>query len=155
MHIVISGYYGFDNVGDETILYSIIQSLREYEPNIRITALSNHPEATKATYGIEAINRWKFKDVSRTIKSSDGLISGGGSLLQDETGLRSIPYYAGIIKLAQWHGKPTFVYAQGIGPINRSLNKWITKRVFNKVNHITVRDKDSQKLLDRIGVTQP
>lgn len=28
MHVVLSGYYGFDNVGDDAILLSIIQSLK-------------------------------------------------------------------------------------------------------------------------------
>ncbi|ANU10091.1 CsaB protein [Planococcus antarcticus DSM 14505] len=155
MKVVLSGYYGFDNVGDEAILYAVIQSLKEYHPRIEIIVLSHKPEETAKTYQVSAINRWSLKEVYEAIKSSDGLISGGGSLLQDETGRKSIPYYAGVMKIAQQLKKPVFVYAQGMGPINSKLNQLIVKHVLNSVELLTVRDQQSQKLLEKIGVTSP
>lgn len=152
MHIVLSGYYGFDNVGDEAILFSIIRALRHLDNNIDITVLSNNPQETRKTYGVQAVNRWNFREVRAAIKHADGLISGGGSLLQDQTGLKSIPYYAGIMQLAVWLKKPVFVYAQGMGPIQRVISKWIVRHVLNKVNQITVRDEGSKRLLEEIGV---
>lgn len=153
MRIVLSGYYGFDNVGDEAILYAIIHSLKEYYPRIEIIVLSNKPEKTAETYRVKAVNRWSLKEVRAAIKSSDGLISGGGSLLQDETGRKSIPYYAGVMKIAQQLKKPVFVYAQGMGPISSRLNQMIVKHVLNSVKLLTVRDEQSQQLLEKIGVT--
>lgn len=155
MHVVLSGYYGFDNVGDEAILFSIIEALREVKPNITITVLSNNPQSTEQTYNVRAINRWKLTEVIGAIRESDGLISGGGSLLQDQTGIRSIPYYAGIMKIAQMLGKPVFMYAQGIGPVRQFIGKMVTKMVVNKVNHVTVRDTDSKQLLENIGIKRP
>jgi len=149
--IVMSGYYGFDNVGDEAILFSIIQALREADPTIGITVLSNQPEKTASTYGVEAVNRWDLKQINNVLKQCDGLISGGGSLLQDATGLKSIPYYAGIMKIAQWFKKPVFVYAQGMGPINKGLSRKIVKHVLKKTR-ITVRDQASKSLLQEIGL---
>ena len=151
MNIVISGYYGFDNVGDEAILYSIIQALKKNDPEIEVTVLSNNPEYTKKTYGVQAVNRWKLGEVYSAIKASNGLISGGGSLLQDETGFKSIPYYTGIIKMAQMLKKPVFVYAQGMGPIHKSYNQMIVKNVLKKTK-VTVRDEASKKLLEKIGL---
>ncbi len=49
MNIVLSGYYGFHNVGDEAILYAIIQALRAHDPHVQVTVLSNDPEFTKQT----------------------------------------------------------------------------------------------------------
>lgn len=155
MHIVLSGYYGFDNVGDEAILFSIINALRQSEPNIQITVLSNNPDSTAKTYGVAAINRWKLKEISQLLKQADGLISGGGSLMQDQTGMKSIPYYSGIIRIAQFHKKPVFVYAQGMGPINKKISQLIVKGTFNKVAQITVRDEASRQLLMDIGVKKP
>ncbi|MGC7929774.1 polysaccharide pyruvyl transferase CsaB [Lysinibacillus sp. VIII_CA] len=152
MHIVLSGYYGFDNVGDDAILLSIIQALKKWESDIEITVLSNNPTATEQTYGVKAINRWKMKEIHQLLKTADGLISGGGSLMQDQTGMKTIPYYAGVIQIAKWLKKPVFVYAQGMGPINHSLSKLIVRKTFNKVEQITVRDKASQTLLTEIGV---
>lgn len=152
MHIVLSGYYGFDNVGDEAILFSIINALKSLQENIDITVLSNNPSATEKTYGVKAVNRFKMKEVKQALQASDGLISGGGSLMQDQTSMKSIPYYAGIIKMAKWLKKPVFVYAQGMGPIHHPLSKFIVRNTFNKVDCITVRDEASQSLLAEIGV---
>ena len=152
MHIVLSGYYGFDNVGDEAILYSIIQAFRRLKPEIKITVLSNNPEATAKTYQVNAVNRWKFTEVGAVLKNADGLVSGGGSLLQDKTGLKSIPYYTEIMRIAKRLKKPIFIYAQGMGPIDKWISKFITKQILNKVDAITVRDEASRKLLQTIGV---
>lgn len=152
MHVVLSGYYGFDNVGDEAILFSIITALKKLQKDIQITVLSNNPEATKKTYGVDAVNRWKLKEVSSVLKSADGLISGGGSLLQDQTGMKSIPYYSGIMQIAKMHKKPVFVYAQGMGPINKGISKLIVRKTLNKVNQVTVRDEESKALLESVGV---
>lgn len=153
MKIVISGYYGFENIGDEAILYAIIQSLKKEHPEVEITVLSNDPEITAERYHVKAVNRWKLRDVIQAIKMSDGLVSGGGSLMQDETGFRTIPYYAGIIKIAKVYKKPVFIYAQGMGPFNYKLSRLIVKNVLKNTT-ITVRDNDSKQLLQQIGVKE-
>jgi polysaccharide pyruvyl transferase CsaB len=155
MHIVLSGYFGYDNVGDEAILFSIIRALRKLEPTVEITVLSNNPAETAATYGVNSVNRWNFGEIRSAFKKADGLISGGGSLMQDATSTKTIPYYAGIIKLAQMAKVPVFIYSQGMGPINGKLGKWLVKSVFNKSAGITVRDEDSSTLLRDIGVRLP
>lgn len=151
MRIVLSGYYGFDNIGDEAIMYSIIQALRKEDPHIDITVLSNQPTVTAETYDVDAVNRWKLTEVYRAIKESDGLISGGGSLMQDETGIRSIPFYSGVIKIAQLLKKPVFVYAQGMGPFNKTISRMIVKHTLKNTT-ITVRDEGSKALLERVGI---
>lgn len=152
MHIVLSGYYGFNNVGDDAIMYAIIQALRKIEAGVEITVLSNNPAATEKEFGVKAVNRWKLGEVRAVLKRADGLISGGGSLMQDTTSMKTIPYYAGIIRLAKMQGTPVFVYAQGMGPISKGLSKWITKSTFSKVDGVTVRDVESLELLREIGL---
>ncbi len=152
--ILISGYYGFNNAGDEAILASIIGSLRERQPNIDITVLSNNPDDTREQYDINAISRKKFSDVWRAMKSSDMLISGGGGLFQDVTSSRSILYYLGLIKMAKLLKKKVVVLANGIGPVRKKFNRYLTKSIVNKVDLITVRDEVSRNVLKRMGVTQ-
>lgn len=154
MHIVLSGYYGFDNVGDEAILLSILTALRKEQPDVAITVLSNNPDVTAKTYGVAAVNRWKLGEVSKALKSADGLISGGGSLLQDQTGMKTIPYYCLVMRIAKFHKTPVFVYAQGMGPINHPLSRKLTKFTLNRVDRITLRDEASIELLEEIGVGQ-
>ncbi|ANF98507.1 polysaccharide pyruvyl transferase CsaB [Paenibacillus bovis] len=156
VQIVISGYYGFRNSGDEAVLKSILNSLaaQEKEQGIRIVpvVLSNDPEWTSRMYGVRSVQRMKLGEIRQLLKESDGLISGGGSLLQDSTGLLTIPYYLGIVHIAQWVRKPVFIYAQGVGPVQRPFFfKWI-RNVFRKSAYISVRDQESASLLGRMGI---
>ncbi len=150
--IVISGYYGFDNIGDEAVLYTIISTLKKEIPGAKIMVLSNNPEKTAQIYDVQSINRWDLKNIARVIKNSDLLVSGGGSLLQDVTSSKTIPYYLAIVKLAQIYKKKVVFYSQGIGPVNKKLGRWLIKRVANKVDAIFVRDEASKTLLEQIGV---
>ncbi|WP_028559256.1 polysaccharide pyruvyl transferase CsaB [Paenibacillus pinihumi] len=156
--IAISGYYGFRNSGDEAVLKSILLALDNcaQEAGIRIqpVVLSIDPESTAGMYGVEAVHRMRPKDVIAALKGSDGLISGGGSLLQDATSAKTIPYYAGIIKLAQWLGKPTFIYSQGVGPVSRGWMNPLIRSAMKGSRYISVRDQESAGLLAGIGVPQ-
>lgn len=154
--LVISGYYGFNNSGDEAVLKSILTALEEESHRSNVTiepiVLSGDPEWTTSMYGVRSVHRMKLKEVREAIKESDGLISGGGSLLQDATGLKSIPYYLGVIKLAQWLKKPTFIYAQGIGPVNRKIFNPMIRSVFKACNYVSVRDEQSAEYLRGLGL---
>lgn len=153
--IVLSGYYGFDNIGDEAVLFSIVSLLKKEIPNVRIMVLSNNPEKTKATYNVDSVNRWDMKTVAKVIKQSDLLISGGGSLLQDVTSSKTIPYYLAIVKIAQLYKKKVVFYSQGIGPVNKSFSKVLMKMIINKVDGIYVREPGSKALLQEIGIKKP
>lgn len=153
--IIMSGYFGFSNSGDDAILKSIIESFKSLDPNLNIKVLSKDPDLTEREYGVAAVDRFKFFDVRKSLKASDMLISGGGSLLQDKTSSRSIWYYLLIMKLAKRYKKKVFVYSNGVGPINKRFNRNITRRVLNKVDYITLRDKDSYDFIKSIGVNNP
>ncbi|MGP4078042.1 polysaccharide pyruvyl transferase CsaB [Halobacillus sp. K22] len=154
MHVVLSGYFGFHNTGDEAILSSMIKQLRTLHPGIRITVLSDDLIHTTTTYGVESVSRWNFRDIRRVLQASDGLISGGGSLLQDATGPKSIVYYTAIMNMAMWLGKPVFVYAQGMGPFDQLIGKRLTSYTLNRVDGLTVRDEDSKHRVESLGVKQ-
>ncbi|SFK17795.1 polysaccharide pyruvyl transferase CsaB [Halobacillus dabanensis] len=154
MKIVLSGYYGFYNTGDETILQSIIRQLKSIEPDTQLIVLSQDPVYTEKTYGVEAVNRWNIREIIKALKSSDGLISGGGSLLQDATGPRSIIYYTGIMHMAKWLKKPVYVYAQGMGPFHKRTSRQLVKLALNRVDGLSVRDFPSKRLLEEVGVSK-
>lgn len=149
--IVISGYYGFRNSGDEAVLKSILTALEQegkrsgiaFEPIV----LSGDPAWTSGIYGVKAVHRMNMKEVRQAIKESDGLISGGGSLLQDATSAKTIPYYIGVIRLAQWIGRPVFIYAQGVGPVSRKLFYPLIHGAFKRSHYVSVRDRESAELL--------
>jgi polysaccharide pyruvyl transferase CsaB len=154
--IMISGYYGFNNTGDEAILKSMVRAFKEKIPQAKITVLSRNPLQTSQTYKVKAINRLCLIKVIRCLRNVNLFISGGGGLLQDSTGKGwSILYYLGLILIAKIVKVPVMIYAQGIGPINKKINKLLIKWILNKVKLITVRDNHSKKLLNNLGVSVP
>lgn len=154
--IMISGYYGFNNTGDEAILKSMVGAFKEKIPQIKITVLSQSPLQTSQSYQVKAINRLHLIDIMRCLRDTNLFISGGGGLLQDSTGKGwSILYYLGLILAAKTVKVPVMIYAQGIGPVNKQINKKLIKWILNKVDLITVRDKPSKELLENLGVVKP
>ncbi len=153
--VVMSGYYGFGNAGDDAILESIHQAIRAASDDVSVTVLSNDPEQTQGQYGVEAIPRFRVWRVCRALRRCDALLSGGGSLLQDATSTRSLLYYLSVIRIAQLLGKPVMLYANGIGPVRRKANRRRVKRVVESACLVTLRDHASAGELARMGVARP
>ncbi|USG64254.1 polysaccharide pyruvyl transferase CsaB [Brevibacillus ruminantium] len=152
--ILISGYYGFNNAGDDVVLYGIISALRREQPNMSLAVLSNQPERTTSLFGIPAYNRWSLPVILRELMKSDMLVMGGGTLMQDVTSPRSVLYYLGIVSIAKMLGKPVVFYAQGFGPILKPISRRLIKQVVNRVDVITVRDYESGDDFQACGVTK-
>ena len=151
--IMISGYYGFNNTGDEAILTSMVRAFKEKIPQIKIVTLSKNPLQTSRSYDINSINRLNLIKILICLRDTNLFISGGGGLLQDSTGKGwSTLYYLGLIFIARMFSVPIMIYAQGIGPINKQVNKRLIKWILNKVDLITVRDSSSKELLENLGV---
>lgn len=150
--ILISGYYGFHNIGDEAVLRCVTEQVRDVISDVELTILSNDPEDTREKYHVNSIPRMSPWQVLRALWRTDMLISGGGSLLQDVTSRFSILYYLSIIFVALLLRKPVYIYSQGIGPIRGKYNRWITGWILKRVQVIAVRDTQSARLLEQIGV---
>ena len=149
--ILISGYYGFSNTGDEAVLSAIIAGLKPFD--VEITVLSASPEETAKTHGVRALPR--TSGAARAIRECDLFISGGGSLIQDATSFRSLAYYLSLIALAKFYRRKVMVLGQGIGPLRRGVSRRLARRALNGVDLITVRDAQSADLLKELGVSGP
>ncbi|MEZ4633042.1 MAG: polysaccharide pyruvyl transferase CsaB [Deinococcales bacterium] len=146
MKILISGYYGYGNTGDEAILTGLLTALKPL--NDDIVVLSARPKATSALHAVKAKHR--YKELLTAIFNCDALISGGGGLLQDKTSRRSLLYYLAVISLARLLGKKVILIGQSIGPLSPLGKKLVGFSL--KGLAIAVRDKASQKLLAEMGV---
>ena len=150
--VLISGYFGYDNCGDEAILFSMIKSLRRLHPGLEIVVLSGNPERTQELYGVRAVSRWNPFVIIKEMFRCKLFISGGGSLIQDVTSLRSAQYYLTLLWLAQFFRKKNMVFAQGIGPLSDEKTRYKMIRRFSKCNAIVLRDKDSADFLKILGL---
>lgn len=102
-HVVISGAYGYGNLGDEAILTALLAGLRANCPDLQITVLSSDPAATCARYSVSAVQSVALppsvREIGRfavgiagwsqlwhmlqAIGTADLLVIGGGGLLYD------------------------------------------------------------------------
>lgn len=150
--IVLSGYYGFQNSGDDAILEAIVDQFQEMGLQEEIVVLSNAPEITQKQYGVKSVNRFSAKEVWATIKACELFISGGGTLLQDGTSSKSLWYYLLLLFCAKVNRKKTMIFASGLGPIDKKGNQILTRWILRKVDIITLRDTESQRFSNKIGV---
>ncbi|MBP3361985.1 MAG: polysaccharide pyruvyl transferase CsaB [Clostridia bacterium] len=153
--ILISGYYGFGNSGDDALLLSIIKDFERKGLKDRVVVLSYRPEETEREYGVKAVSRMNPFAVFLSILKARLFISGGGTLIQDGTSTKSLLYYLSLIRLAKLFGKKVMLYANGIGPVRKKSNRRLCKKVLNRVDAITVRDKKSLSELEALGITVP
>jgi len=147
--ILVAGYYGMMNFGDELILKSIILNF----PNHRIVAISYNPKATTALHKVESISHHNKNNIQKYLLKSKGLIIGGGGLFHDQglTENKNIDHYTELINQAQQANTPIFILGIGIDKIVLEKNKTNLEKSLHKVQKIFVRDQESRKNLIQTG----
>ncbi|GAC1476308.1 MAG: polysaccharide pyruvyl transferase CsaB [Vulcanimicrobiaceae bacterium] len=146
MRFLLSGYYGFDNLGDDALLHIIVAQLKTRYPHATIDALSAKPDVTAHELGITATPRWDQAAIRDAIASADVVLSGGGGLLQNATSLKSLLYYAGIVRTAIRAERRAMVFAQSVGPLD-FWGKQTVRECCRGLHAATVRDERSRELL--------
>ncbi len=141
---VLCGYYGQGNGGDEALLATLLQMLPSH---VTPLVLSGDPVQTAKQYGVEACDRMSLPAIVAAFRRSDAFIWGGGSLMQDATSALNPLYYGGLMLLAQRMGLQTVAWAQGVGPLQRPLTRWLARQAFWGCRQVSVRDRGSADLL--------
>jgi polysaccharide pyruvyl transferase CsaB len=136
------------------VLAGLLAGWRAREPDAPIVVLSGDPAATRALHGVDARPRGPLA-VWRALAGARGLVSGGGSLVQDVTSARSALYYLGTMWAAQHRGVPVAVLGQGIGPVRRPWLRAMARRLYRRAAIVSIRDGDSVAALAAMGVTRP
>ncbi len=146
MRVLLSGYYGFGNLGDDALLEIIVHQLKTRYPYAEIDVLSAEPERTAHAFGVDATARMDFGAIGRAIGRAHVVLSGGGGLLQNATSLKSLVYYANILRTAVAEKKAAMIFAQSIGPLD-FLGKQTVRQCARGISAATVRDERSRELL--------
>jgi polysaccharide pyruvyl transferase CsaB len=150
--IGIYGSYGGMNLGDEAILQVIINEIRK-RMEADITVFSSDPaDTTSRLPGIRALPVGEIqKDKLVTeLRSLDVLIIGGGGIFFNEMA----DNYLRVAAWAKHQGTPVFVLAVSAGPLTNPETKKMLVDVLNTVDKITVRDEETKKLFNDLGVDQ-
>lgn len=150
--VMILGYYGFGNWGDEATLSAIVNMIHTVSKQTKIDVITYSGCETYETHGVNGISRTCYLKILKSIRNCDIVICGGGTILQDVTSSRSLYYYLTLIWLAKKYNKKIVFFSNGFGPITK--NKAITLKVCNKANDIIVRDEKSKRMMIEMGVTK-
>lgn len=94
----------------------------------------------------------------REIVDCDKVVGVGGGYIIGKKGLASmVSLFLTLFEF--WFclqlKKPVTLYAQSIGPFVSPLQRWLTKRILNCMEQITVREDISRQLVLDLGINQP
>lgn len=152
MKVVLLGYYGFGNLGDELLLQSCIELLtRSGLGREEIVVLSNAPEDTSRTFGVHAVNRWSLREVVSVLRRSYVLVLGGGGLFQDATSLKSCVWYWGVVRLAGMLGCTVWALGQSVGPLKSGVSRVLAGDALRLCRKVHVRDRASLGVVEALG----
>jgi polysaccharide pyruvyl transferase CsaB len=161
--ILITGYVGFGNAGDEAIVKVVTGHLRERVPGAEITIVSGNPAHTAEAYGVRAIGWRDPLAIAEAVRHTDLTILGGGGLFQDYWGFDpaailtrqhwGLSFYVTPALLSAVYAKPLMLYAVGVGPLLSEHGRKYTKVAGDIATRITVRDLASRDLFESLGVS--
>ncbi len=150
--IVILGWYGSDNTGDEAVLQAVVEALRRRGFD-DLCALSVDPAKTATRLGVQSAPRNPFSlGTLKALWGAQALVLGGGGLIQDGTSLYNLPLYALHVALARLFGLKVIAWGLGVEPVTTLLGKLLARFMVRAADHFSVRDTASLRLLRRAGV---
>ena len=154
--VVICGAYGKGNAGDEAILKAILRQMKHIDADMPVYVLSHDPMRTKLEHHVGSVHVFNPFTFLPVLHRSKLYISGGGSLIQNQTSTRSLLYYLLSIRLAKLAKCKVLMYGCGIGPVNGTGNRKLAARIIDRnVDAITLREDLSAQELSSMGVTKP
>lgn len=148
--ILIKGYFGHENIGDDIFCivsqWMIILYLPNYFP---IYIGKNLPKligkGIKVTYSNNLFK--KIKEIFYILKA-DKIIYFGGSVFQKRFSLLDLRFYEFLINTIR---KKIIVFGTSIGPFKTQQDRRYFEKTFRKVLSISVRDIESKDRMNNIG----
>ncbi len=144
--VMLVGYFGFGNAGDELLCDTFIRRFALDFPDFDISILDRRQMAAEGR--ISLVPRSDLLQVVEELISCRALVVPGGGVLQSATSSLSLAYYLSLITLARVCGARTFLPAQGLGPypgtgiFARLLRGWLGFEL-GRATFLSVRDGES------------
>jgi polysaccharide pyruvyl transferase CsaB len=152
VRVVVAGWAGSTNLGDELVLAGLLVELRR--AGLTPTVLSVDPAGTRETHGVDAVSGSDPRAVLAAVAQADAVVLGGGGLLQDETGPFNLPYHLSRVWAARGRRTPVVGLGLGAGRLHTAVGRALVRRSLAGVP-LTVRDAPSAALLERLGLARP
>jgi polysaccharide pyruvyl transferase CsaB len=157
--VLISGWYGNGNLGDEALLAGMLRAIAATNEPIEPVVISDDPSRTAREHGVRArprgrrSHRTRLFSEARALPRYDGLAIGGGGLIKD-FGARPGNVHAWLRPgiLAALMRKPASWYAIGVDDVRHDESRSVIRRAAARARLITVRDAGSARELLALGV---
>ncbi|MEE2528800.1 polysaccharide pyruvyl transferase family protein [Pseudarthrobacter sp. J75] len=163
--VILSGFYGANNLGDEMILKSISDRLAEADPSIQVFVGAENALQVEKSHGLQAFKRTDHHAASQVVRTASAVVVGGGGLWHDHTIQRaggiasfflgapmSIAGFGILPSMGKLLGIPFYTVGLGVGPLTDADARLLVKDLALKASAINVRDMESKELLSDVGV---
>ena len=134
---ILCGYYGFGNVGDELMHKSLLARLSR-EGYQRIYTFSARRLSLSSLYAL-----WQGYD----------LFLGGGNLLQNETSMRSLRFYATVVRWARRRGSTVRMLSSGFGELDER-GREVAAHAVNACQSVECRTSGDLALARMLGASR-
>ncbi len=166
--LLLAGFYGVRNLGDELMLRCLVRWMDSVHP--RVTVLSERPEECERTNALPALRnvpllgQWAWFDawgrgsavrLLRQLRLFDGFVAGAGDVLRDDRGWRHLSFATEKYFVAKAFGTPWYVLNAGIGPPTTAYGGRVLRYVLERARQVVVRDRRGYEVaLKARGQTQ-
>ena len=155
-HILLSGFYGASNVGDELILRSISERIQAADDAAQIWVGAENPDQVERSHGLQAFSRKSLPHALHAARTASGVVLGGGGLWHDYTFERSggllglfhapqisIAGFGALPLMGRMFDAPFHVVGMGIGPLEDADAKRMMGFIGGHAESVMVRDAES------------
>jgi|GEM_PF-6206839 len=149
--ILIFGNYSGENVGDEAILYTMVNDVRGSDYEFDIYVPSRNPEIVAKRHGVRAVP-FRFSQILSALLRTNIIVVGGGTIFSEYAGkfVWLLPFFVTFSRLI---GKKVVFYSLGFDPSTPFLLRIAAKFSFLFANKISMRDQASiqyNKFVDKL-----
>lgn len=158
-NITITGYYGFNNFGDDLFPLAVVNFLEGYK-QIKVNVLSPEIESVKANYLVPKwiSSHYKKKNViGKLIRFvmmfyaaliSDTVLLAGGSVISSNSSnsMRKFQYCLSKFKVCKFGA-----VGVSVGPFNNDIDYKNAQKFLSELVFILVRDEESFNIVKKMG----
>jgi polysaccharide pyruvyl transferase WcaK-like protein len=160
--IGLLGGFGVGNIGDDIQPIAIINALGKdkFDYKIFIKGYPNKYVNLNAELILLKKKKLNLRKIISAAKDIDLLLVGGGGIIQEygrnpfflKFLTRGLTFLLINVYLFILFKKKVMILGVGVGNVNSILGRYYVKKIFNKINLITVRDEYSKEKLKKLGV---
>ncbi len=148
MKYLMGGYYGWQNVGDDLLLYVTIAGVARVDGDAEFTVVSSVPVEIPPGTKVTLTSGSRRFETTRQLLHNDVWLFGGGGLLQDrsERSLQSLGYLRHRAWMAKMFRRKIVALGLGIGPLVTAEGRKASRDFLYAADLVTVRDQASLDL---------